>query len=78
MIGGVVVLRGRVAQYNGADECPAIITRVYSRTLVNVTAFPDDSQPRPVLAVPLFFDRTALEDANLPHLAVGAYWPPRV
>ena len=46
-IGRIVLFRnpGLRIQANGADEVPAIITRVWSNGLVNLTAFLDNAPP---------------------------------
>lgn len=79
---------------NGADVCPAIITRVWGSaerdghqwTTVNLQLFRDSSAEinNWLTSVRLFADEAALkawEAAQHPEFAAGggvAYWPPRV
>jgi hypothetical protein len=43
-VGRSVLVLGGPAVFNGTDVAPAVITRVWSDELVNVTVFPDSSQ----------------------------------
>lgn len=74
-----VLVLGPVACHNGADVAPAVITRVWSAELVNVTVLPDGYQPRHATSVRLFADEQAARDAIAGNEhGVAAYWPPRV
>lgn len=83
-IGRFVTLRGLYARSNGADECPAVITRVWPDNVINVTAFPDAKSPQPVTSVKLFADAgelaayAAASGASNPGDLSLAYWPTRV
>jgi hypothetical protein len=68
--GGIVTLRGLYARSNGADECPAMITRVWGEVdgeqgpegwSINATAFPDAKMPQPATSVRLCVDRAAAD-----------------
>ena len=77
---------------NGADTAPAVITRVWSDTLVNVRVLHDGPSQAPegridwVTSVPLFDSREAAEAAHAEKWAhadhempvFAAFWPPRV
>jgi hypothetical protein len=64
---------------NGADVAPAIITRVWSDTLLNVRVLLDGSDQSPAkTSIKLFEtpeDYAEARDAGAPY---GCYWPPRV
>lgn len=79
-IGRIVILKGLNANFT--DEHPAIITRVWSDTCVNVCVFPDSLPPESHLSINLFEDRDAAEawvsgksDGHYRELA--AFWPER-
>lgn len=57
---------------NGADEAPAIITRVWSDTCVNLTVFRDATEPLAVTSVVL------AEDFEASGQWTAWRWPPRV
>lgn len=67
-LGRIVIHRG--ISSNGATEHPAMITRVWSDTCVNLTVFPDFGAP--VLRT----SQTLLTDPAQPQ--EGWFWPPRV
>lgn len=77
-IGRIVIVPMDPTAANGATEAPAIISRVWSDSVVNVRILPDASNE--VLSrtsVTLYPGSTEAADAN----ATGthyAWWPPRV
>ena len=76
-LGRIVLVVGGPAVSNGTDVGPAIINRVWTDQMVNVTVFPD-AGISPALAatsVPLF-DTEDEARTRLPNTA--AFWPPRV
>lgn len=88
-IGRVVIVRAAPAQNNGADEAPAVITRVWSPVeagqtagswTVNVRVLLDGVDVVPAkTSISLFPDRESA-DAAVPTVTnthVG-WWPPRV
>lgn len=79
-IGRIVHVTGPAASANGVDIAPAIITRVWSDTMLNVTVFPDAATPRPATSVKLVEDEATASDINAQaeHPQNLAYWPPRV
>ncbi|MFJ8153979.1 hypothetical protein [Streptomyces sp. NPDC094468] len=87
-IGRIVQFAMDPAQNNGADVAPAIITRVWSDTCVNLRVLADSHAVDWKTSVPLFESRGAL-DAHLDQLVsqgvvaegsrpFGAFWPERV
>lgn len=77
-IGRIVIVTGTAAVSNGATEAPAMITRVWSDTMINVVVFPDSASPRALTSVSLHPDaETAKGACTLPSMN-AAYWPPRV
>lgn len=83
-IGRIVTAVGLLARSNGTDECPAMITRVWSQRedgawLVNATLFRDAASENYATSVYLFFDgeaaRTVLAENE--H-ATALHWPARV
>jgi hypothetical protein len=79
-IGRIVHLIGPYANSNGSDVAPAIITRVWSDTMINVTAFPDCAAPQTVTSVKLVEDEATASDINAQaeYPQSVAFWPPRV
>lgn len=65
--GRIVLFHGVVS--NGAREHPAIVTRVWSDTCVNLTVFPDYMGPQ--LYTSVNQDESNSQD-------IGWRWPPRV
>lgn len=70
-LGRIVLFRSH--ESNGATEHPAIITRVWSDTCVNLTVFPDYSAS-PVLKSSVGFNDD-MEDKTVGN---AWRWPPRV
>lgn len=79
-VGRIVHLIGIHANSNGADVAPAIITRVWSDTMVNVTAFPDSGNAHSVTSVKLVEteDEARAINREAEHPQSVAFWPPRV
>jgi len=79
-IGRIVHLIGPYAVSNGADVAPAIITRVWSPEMVNVTAFPDCGGAQPATSVKLVADEEAVRaiNAEAEYPQSVAFWSPRV
>jgi hypothetical protein len=79
-IGRIVHLIGPYANSNGTDVAPAIITRVWSDTMINVTAFPDCGGTTSASSVKFVADEAAArainEGSEYPQSV--AFWPPRV
>jgi hypothetical protein len=79
-VGRIVHIIGPRANSNGADVAPAIITRVWSETCANVTAFPDCGIAQNLTSVKLVENEEAArainEAAEFPQSI--AFWPPRV
>ncbi len=68
-IGRIVLFRGEKS--NGANEHPAIVTRVWSDTCVNLTVFLDNGAP--------FVVTSATQDEDVESGSLRAWrWPPRV
>lgn len=79
-IGRIVLVTGPAASSNGTDIAPAVITRVWSDTMINVTVLPDAGAPFPATSVKLVEDEATAADINAQaeHPQNVAYWPPRV
>jgi hypothetical protein len=69
-IGRIVLFRTHAS--NGALEHPAIITRVWSDTCVNLSVFPDFGEPQPRTSV------NQNESLDGPNQDYAWRWPPRV
>lgn len=65
---------------NGSDTAPAIVTRAYSDTLINVRVLVDGpSAPLWLTSVTLVDDQAAAEAKLATGLCTTvAYWPPRI
>jgi hypothetical protein len=74
------MVAGNSVARNGTDVAPAVITRVWSDTMLNVTAFPDSDAPTRVTSIQLFPDEDAARAwiAEEQYRSVAAYWPPRI
>lgn len=70
-IGRIVIVAVDPAANNGADEAPAVITRVWNDTLVNVKVLNDGSMNEWKTSVTLHAEKSD----NPAHTA---WWPPRV
>ena len=78
-VGRIVHVIGPDAETNGSAFAPAIITRVWNETMVNLTMFPDDRQP--VVKTSVVFCHGTEDDARkyrTNEYALVAFWPPRV
>lgn len=84
-VGRIVVVRAAPHQNNGADEAPAVVTRVWGQRgdgawTVNLRVLLDGSDVTPAkTSVALFPDRdAAVAAATGPTDTYVAWWPPRV
>lgn len=92
-VGRIVLVTVEPTRNNGSDVAPAVITRVWSDTLINVRALPDGygTEVPAFTSVRLFATREELDVARESKRAEweavgnsgspipnGAYWPPRV
>ena len=66
-LGRIVLYRGM--QSNGSNEHPALVTRVWSDTCVNLTVFPDSNSIATMTSVNQ--DEEMIRE-------IGWRWPPRV
>lgn len=69
-IGRIVLFRS--LESNGSSEHPAVVTRVWSDTCVNLTVFPDFGEP--VLKTSVNQNETL----DSPNQNLAWRWPPRV
>lgn len=76
--GRIVLITGAAAVSNGATEAPAMITRVWNDTMVNLIVFPDAAQPVVLTSVSLHPDAESAKGACIYPSSNAAYWPPRV
>lgn len=83
-IGRVVVVRADPKTNNGADEAPALITRVFGSELpggswtVNVRVLLDAADVTPArTSISLYADQAAADEAKPAGVHCG-WWPPRV
>lgn len=67
-----------LAASNGAEVVPAIITRAWSATMVNVMVFLDGPMPVWRTSVPLYAGPDEYAEAKAAGRPLGCYWPPRV
>lgn len=81
----IVMAMGPRARGNGAQEAPAIITRVWSGPnengawLVNAMIFLDAGNANPATSVYIYADRKAAEEAIAKNEhATVLFWPERV
>jgi hypothetical protein len=79
-LGRILLVIGTPANGNGADIAPAVVTRVWSDEMVNVTVFPDCGAPVPATSVRIVADEEAARAVNdgAPYPQTLAFWPPRV
>jgi len=88
-LGRIVIALVDPAINNGTDEAPAVITHVFSDTIVNVRVLLDGDQTPWKTSISLHPDRAAVdaarskvaEDSGTPLADVrmhAAFWPPRV
>lgn len=71
-MGRIVMVNADPDENNGADQAPAVITRVWSDTLVNVRVFLDAD------TTPEWRTSVKLHDARPETVGHDAWWPPRV
>lgn len=71
-VGRIVLVPMEPSLNNGADVAPAIITRVWSETCVNVRVLRDGHETDWKTSLALF---DTAEEASVGH---ACYWPPRV
>lgn len=77
-VGRIVVYACSVyddAGNNGAKVAPAVVTRVWSDSCVNLRVFMDGPEVAWRTSVALFESQESFESAGV---ASGCYWPPRV
>jgi hypothetical protein len=73
---GRIVMAGiEPTMNNGDDTCPAIITRVWSDTMVNIRLFPDGISCPVKTSVRLYENE---DDARQGGIGNACFWPARV
>jgi len=72
-IGRIVIALVDPSRNNGTDVCPAIITRVWGPTMVNVKTLNDSLANEWLTSVTLF----DTEDEAREHGPHSCFWPPR-
>ena len=87
-LGRIVLVTVDPHSNNGSDVAPAVITRVWSDSMINVRVLRDGVDVAWMTSITLHQTREELDDAGdareaaAPHLAGtvyhAAYWPPRV
>jgi hypothetical protein len=75
-IGRIVHVLIEPAINNGTDVAAAVITRVWSDDMVNVTVLPDCGQPLYKSSIPLCANRADADDRG-GEQRYAAFWPPR-
>jgi hypothetical protein len=87
-LGRIVLVTVDPHSNNGSDVAPAVITRVWSDTMLNVRVLRDGTDVAWMTSITLHETRDELDaaaarrEATAPHLAGtiyhAAFWPPRV
>jgi len=79
-IGRIVTVLGGTARVNGTDSAPAVITRVWSDELVNVTVLCDAPTTGRHTSITLCPDEESAraKPEGQPEAYAVAYWPVRV
>jgi hypothetical protein len=78
-LGRIVIAFVHPTKNNGTDVCPAIITRVWSDTMVNIRTINDSNNMEHKASVRLFDTEEEARAMDFPGPApLAAFWPPRV
>lgn len=79
-LGGIVLVNAAALgiDNNGGDQAPAVITRVWSDTLVNLRILADSGETPWKTSVLLFQTPEEYAEARDAGKTYGCYWPPRV